>query len=112
MAANQFNYLHMSNILKELNMGNINVLENFEREKITPDIIGKLSAQELESLGITCRSQMLLLRTHCIKYGCEPPGKIYHGAGAPKYDLPKNVIEDLKLLVVLKCVQDCTSHWS
>lgn len=85
----------MSNILKELNIGNLNILENFEREKITPDIVGKLSAYELESLGLTCKRQMMVLRTHCVKYGCKPPGKIYHEAGAPKYDLPKNVIEDL-----------------
>ena len=38
---------------------------------------------------------MMLLRTHCVKYGCQPPTKIYQGVGAPKYDLPKNVIEDL-----------------
>ena len=88
-------FLEMSNVLKELNIANKNVLENFKREKITPDIIGKLSVYELESLGLTCRRQMMLLRTHCVKYGCQPPTKFYQGAGAPKYDLPKNVIEDL-----------------
>ena len=88
-------FLQMSHVLKELNISNRYVLENFKREKISPDIIGKLSVYELESFGLTCRREMMLLRTHCVKYGCQPPTKIYQGVGAPKYDLPKNVIEDL-----------------
>ena len=88
-------FLEMSNVLKELNIVHKNVLENFKREKFTSDIIGKLSVYELESLGLMCRRQMMLLRTHCVKYGCQPPTKFYQGAGTPKYDLPKNVTENL-----------------
>ena len=85
-----------SNILKKLSMGNI--VENFRREKITPDIVARLSSYDLQCLGVRCRNgMMVLLRTECVKYGFESPRKICDEAGAPKYDLPKNVIEELLL---------------
>ena len=71
------------------------LLEKFENEKITPDIIGSLSSYEMEYLGITCRNRMMALRTKCIKYGGKHPEKITHSVGAPSYDIPKNVVEDL-----------------
>ncbi len=83
MASGSFNGSLMSNILKDLNIGSPNILENFQREKITLDIIGKFKVSELECLGITCKSQMMRLRTECVKYGEKPPQKIYHKAGAP-----------------------------
>jgi hypothetical protein len=85
----------ISNILKKLNMGYL--VENFIREKITPNIVGILSSHDLQCLGVRCRNEMVLLRNECVNYGCQPPTKIYHEAGAPKYDLPKNVIEELLL---------------
>ena len=71
------------------------LFEKFENEKITPDIIGSLSSYEMEYLGITCRNRMMALRTECVKYGGKHPEKITHSVGAPSYDIPKNVVEDL-----------------
>lgn len=73
------------------------LVENFIREKITPDIVGILSSHDLQCLGVRCRNEMVVLRNECVKYGCQSPTKIYQEAGAPKYDLPKNVIEELLL---------------
>ena len=71
------------------------LFEKFENEKITPDIIGSLSTYEMEYLGLTCRNRMMALRTECVKYGGKHPEKITHSVGAPSYDIPKNVVEDL-----------------
>ena len=85
----------MSAVLEKLHMGHL--FEKFEREKITPDIIGKLSLYEMECLGVTCRNRMMALRTESIKYGCKPPSKISHSVGAPSYSIPKSIVEDLLL---------------
>lgn len=39
----------------------------FDKDKITPDIVGKLSMSNFQMLGVT---NMMMLRTECIKYGC------------------------------------------
>ena len=46
----------MSSVLKKVNLGSLS--EKFEREKITPDLVCKLSLQDLESLGVTSRSDV------------------------------------------------------
>ena len=89
------NSLHMSSILTKLNMEYLT--ENFILEKITPNIVGLLSSHELQCLGVQSRNDMVLLRNECVNYGRQPPNKIYNGAGAPTYDLPKDVIEELLL---------------
>ena len=71
------------------------LFEKFENEKITPDFIGSLSSYEMKYLGITCRDRMMALRTECVKYGGKHPEKITHSVGAPSYDIPGNVVEDL-----------------
>ena len=50
----------MSSVLKKMNLRSLS--EKFEREKITPDLVCKLSLQDLESLGVTSRSDVMALR--------------------------------------------------
>ena len=60
----------MSSIQKELNLGQ--TIFSFENEKITPDIVCKLSSTDLESLGLSSRRDMNL-RMECSKYGVQKP---------------------------------------
>ena len=50
----------MSSVLKKVNLGDLE--EKFQQKKITPDLVCKLSVQELESLGLTSRRDMMALR--------------------------------------------------
>ena len=63
----------MLSVLKKVHLGSLS--EKFEREKITPDLVYKLSLQELESLGatvgVTSRSDVMALRIECSRTGTE-----------------------------------------
>ena len=61
----------MSSVLKKVNLGYLE--EKFQQEKITPDLVCKLSVQELESLGLTSRRDMMALRIECATFGGEAP---------------------------------------
>ena len=50
----------MDTVLKKLNLGG--VTEKFEAEHITPDLVCKLSVEEMEILGVNFRSGMMSLR--------------------------------------------------
>jgi len=63
----------MSSVLKKVNLGSFS--EKFERENITPDLVCKLSLQELESLGVTSRSDVMALRIECSTFGGQVPKK-------------------------------------
>lgn len=67
-------------------------LQNFLHEKISPDLVCKLSMPELNMLGVYNSSDMMKLRTKCIKYG---PMKNQTSPQEPKYNIPKEVIESL-----------------
>ena len=86
---------HMLSVLTKLKMEYL--AEDFIREKVTPDIVGLLSSHDLQCLGVRCRNDMVLLRNECVNYGCQSPIKLYNGTGAPTYDLPKDLIEELLL---------------
>ena len=83
----------MNSILDKLGLSSVS--ETFKRQKITPDIVSKLSAQELEMLGISNRSTMMQLRMECNKYGCAKPNIDRSRSGAPQFDIPKSVLEHL-----------------
>ena len=63
--------------------------------KITPDLVCKLSVQELESLGLTSRREMMALRIDCATFGGEAPRKVKATCGAPSFSIPKCVLESL-----------------
>ena len=82
----------MSSILKELNLGQ--AIFTFENEKITPDIVCKLSSTDLESLGLSSRRDMMNLRMECSKYGVQKPTRCSEGRNAsPSYFIPKAILE-------------------
>ena len=83
----------MSSVLKKVNLGYLE--EKFQQEKITPDLVCKLSVQELESLGLTSRRDMMALRIECATFGGEAPRKVKATCGAPSFSIPKCVLENL-----------------
>ena len=83
----------MSSVLKKADLGYLE--EEFQQEKITPDVVCKLSVQELESLGLTCRRDMMALRIECATFGGEAPRKVKATCGAPSFSIPKCVFENL-----------------
>ncbi|KAH3801388.1 hypothetical protein DPMN_155037 [Dreissena polymorpha] len=83
----------MHDILNKLGLNGVN--ETFEREKITPDIVNKLSAHEMETLGISNRTDMMRVRIECNKHGCFQPSKDASLCGAPQFNIPTIVLENL-----------------
>ena len=83
----------MANILEA--MGLKSVINKFTEEKITADIVSKLSEMELLSLGVKNRQDMMRLRIECIKYGGESVRKENSSCGAPNYVIPKDILENL-----------------
>ena len=83
----------MSSVLKKVNLGSLS--GKFEREKITPDLVCKLSLQDLESLGVTSRSDVMALRIECSTFGGRVPKKFQAICGAPSFSIPKCVLENL-----------------
>ena len=53
----------------------------FIDEKITPDIVCKLSSHELEDLDVSSRADMVRLRTVCGKYGTDKPQRVESQCG-------------------------------
>lgn len=66
----------------------------FQAEKVTPDVVCRLSAQELQTLGISNTADMMKLRTECIKYGREQPLRVQVDCGSPKFYIPKSILEN------------------
>lgn len=68
----------------------------FQREKITLDIVSKLSLQELEMLGIKDKDKIMQLRIKCSVYSTATPNKVHNQrAGAPKFNIPRHVLENI-----------------
>lgn len=84
----------MKQLLKDLGLSDL--IYTFEQEKITPDIIPKLSKVEFEQLGLTNRQKMMDLRIKCCVFGSAQPPKYYnHGGGAPKFTIPQSILSNL-----------------
>ena len=66
----------MEGILEKLNLGSC--IPKFAEENITPDIVCRLSAYDLEVLGLHGRADMVRLRAQCIKFGGEQLPKVMH----------------------------------
>lgn len=78
-------------VLEDLNLHLFH--DRFRAEKITTDIVCKLSAHEFQTLGISNTRDMIRLRNECVKYGTEKPKKVWPQCGPPMYDIPKTVLE-------------------
>ena len=83
----------MEAILKKLGLGNL--CETFHKERITPDIIGLLSAYELRQLGVHSSSDMMALRIAASTFGSLQIKKVRASCGPPKFDIPRSVLENL-----------------
>lgn len=82
----------MASILRKLKLEYF--IERFEMEKITPDLVGKLSLNDFKELGVQNRSDIMALRVKCTKYGSEKPHRnTRNGCGAPQFDIPRSVLE-------------------
>jgi hypothetical protein len=57
----------MEVVLKQINL--VAHISSFEREKITPDIVSKLSLNEMRLLGIIHSADIVKLRVECLKFG-------------------------------------------
>ena len=73
----------MSSVLKKVNLGDL--AEKFWQEKVTPDLVCKLSVQELETLGVTSRRDIVALRIECAMFGGKAPRKVQANCGAPLF---------------------------
>lgn len=83
----------IATILKKIHLGGL--IGKFENEKITPDLVCKLSVWQLEILGVNSRSDMMTLRIECSKFGEQAPRKCQGTCGAPIFLIPRSVLENL-----------------
>ena len=56
----------MEFILKKVGLGSY--IEAFENEKITPDVVCKMSLHDMHCVGLNDRSDIMKLRTACVSY--------------------------------------------
>ena len=82
----------MEQVLVDLNLQAYT--NQFTKEKITPDIICKLSSYEMEALGVSSRADMMRLRTECVKYGTDTPQRIDSQCGPPTFFIPKSILQN------------------
>lgn len=71
-------------------------IPKFAVEKITPDIVPKLSLLELAGLGVTECRNIMDLRIQCNVYCSSSPARKFSlNGGAPKYEIHQYILEDL-----------------
>ena len=71
-----------------------NLVEVFEREEITLDMVLLLSVSEMNQSDINNRSVIMNLLMECAMPGKRKPQKERLGSGAPEIDIPKSVLEN------------------
>ena len=83
----------MVDVLKKLNLEALK--DKLVSEKLTPDIILKLSLTELKVLGLTDANDIMKLRIRCSIYISNSPQRsVSNFGGAPKLILSKNIFEN------------------
>ena len=80
-------------VLRKLNLSHVQ--EHFLREKITPDIVHKLSLTDLQTLGLTNRRKIMDLRIECAIYCPDVPDREANLCGAPKYSISRETLHGL-----------------
>ena len=83
----------MVDVLEKL--GLLQFIPKFLEEKITPDIVCKLSSYEFRLLVIADSSDITSLHVYCSKYGRYTPQKLPSQYGALKFNIPKSILENL-----------------
>ena len=69
------------------------LIANFKEQRISPDIVSKLSIHEFEMLGVNVREDIMALRIACSTYGGKTPAKLRSFCGAPRFFIPKRVLQ-------------------
>ena len=80
----------MQRILEKLGFGALT--EHFIDQRITPDMVCKLSLYEFYQLGLHNPSEIMTLGIECMKYGTAKPARSYEGIYAV-FEIPKEVLE-------------------
>lgn len=83
----------MQRILEKLGFGALTV--RFIDQRITPDIVCKLSLYEFYQLGLHNPSEIMSLRIECTKYGTTKPSRSYNEGVHAVFEIPKEVLESL-----------------
>ena len=83
----------MVDVLEKLGLRQF--ISKFLEEEITPYIVCKLSLYEFRFLGIVDTSDIISLRAYCSKYGIYTPQKLSSQSGAPKFNIPNYMLENL-----------------
>ena len=82
----------MASVLPRLKLDHL--IDKFISEKITPDLVGKLSLNDFRELGVHNRNEIMKLRIKCSKYGSNQPSRnVRNGCGAPVFEIPRSVLE-------------------
>ena len=81
----------MYQVLEKLKLGCF--IDKFKEQKISPDIICKLSLQEFAMLGINNQQDIMALQIACSTYGEKLPAMLYSFYGAHQFLIPKSVLE-------------------
>ena len=79
-------------MLEKLSLGQF--VPKFLEEKITPDIVCKLSSYEFRLLVIAGSSDMMSLHVYCSKYERYTPQKLPSQSGALKFNMPNFMLEN------------------
>lgn len=86
--------MKMEAILQKLGLERCS--QKFTEERVTPDLVNKLSVFEMKCLGIINRSDMMNLRTECLTFGNKKPEKQWkNSAGPPQFQIAKDTLENL-----------------
>ena len=87
----------------------------FLEEKITPDIVCKLSSYEFRLLLIADSRDMMSLHVYCSKYGRYTPQKLPSQSGALKFNISNYMLENfleegfkIKEISAIICVAERT----
>jgi len=78
-------------VLRKLGLEKLS--DRFIEEKISKDIICKLSLEDFRTLGLVDRHVIMKIRTECIRYGSKNSKKIQ---GTKKYVITKTQIQNLR----------------
>ena len=82
----------MAAVLHKLRLDHF--IDKFSSEKITPDLVGKLSFSDFWELEAQSRGKIMKLWMECSKYGLnKPPRNMRHGCRAPVFEIPWSVLD-------------------
>ena len=82
----------MERILNKIGLGAC--IPGFRTERISPDVVCKLSMHEMKYLGVRNSADMMKLRVKCVTYG-QMGHNVQSSRAEPQYNISKQIIESL-----------------